>query len=275
MNTPIRLPQSASVLTLFNPQRHTRAFLLLFSLGLGVGSFAVMRVGIPVWGATVSTLALIAYPAVQKWRDDLQRWGWPLTILAVLVALQGFHTVEHVAQWIEFHVLGWQPKESGGLISPLNAEVVHFVWNWSIVLIVGYLWRCRIRNVWIYPLFLWSLAHSLEHLYLFVQYIEYVQLLQNTGQSLSFAQGLPGILGSHGWLDTRGWDYPVTAFVSQWAPPSFFTAIRLDVHFWWNMPEFGLMLWYAHVAVRRQSKATGTWVSNVDTVAEASAVALA
>ncbi len=246
--TPVR----GSLLTLLHPRGQARPLLLLLIVGLATGGVAVIRAGLPIWGATVMTLGLILFPAVRKWRADITRWGVAFTVLGILVALQGFHTVEHGAQWIQYHVLGWQPKDAGGLISPLNAEVVHFVWNWSIVVSVAYLWRQRIRNLWIYPLFLWSLAHSLEHLYLFVQYVQYLRLLSFTGQSWSFAQGLPGILGSHGWLDTRGSDFAATAFLCRIVPTSFLAANRLDVHFVWNMPEFGLMLLYAHVAVRRR-----------------------
>lgn len=242
----------ASLLTLINPRRYTRLLLVLLAVGITTGGILVTQTGMPIWGATLITLGLIMYPAIQKWRDDLDRWGWPMTMVSVLIALQGFHTIEHVAQWTQFHWLGWQPKESGGLISPLNAETVHFGWNWSVVFVLIYLFRCRIRNVWLYPLFLWSLAHSLEHLYLFVQYIQYVKLLWSTNQSLSFAQGLPGIFGSKGWLDTRGNDFAATAFVCRIVPWGFKTANRIDVHFYWNMGEVSFMLPYAHVAIRRR-----------------------
>ncbi len=241
-----------SLLTLLHPRGQSRPFFGLLIAGLVLSGVSVILAGLPLWGATVITLGLILYPAVQKWRQDVLRWGVPLTVLGILVALQGFHTVEHVAQWLQYHVLGWQPKDAGGLISPLNAEVVHFVWNWSIVVIVAYLWGQGLRNLWIYPLFLWSLAHAFEHLYLFVQYVQYIRLLSFTGQSWSFAQGLPGILGSHGWLDTRGPDFAGTAFLCRVVPTSFLAANRLDVHFVWNIPEFGFMLIYAHAAVRRR-----------------------
>ncbi len=250
-----RRPVMPALFSLLNPRQQTRRLLLLLSAGIVSGGLLVALARLPIWGATVMTLGLSLYPAVQKWRADVVRWGAPLTVLGMLVALQGFHTVEHVAQWVQYHVLAWQPKDAGGLISPLNAEVVHFVWNWSIVISVGYLWRQHLRNIWIYPLFLWSLAHSLEHLYLFVQYIEYIRLLSYTGQSWSFAQGLPGILGSHGWLDTRGPDFAATAFLCRIVPLPLVAANRLDVHFWWNVPEFGFMLLFAHVAVRRRLRA--------------------
>ena len=52
------------------------------------------------------------------------------------------------------------------------------------------------------------------------------------------AQGLPGILGEGGWLAhselTRG------TFISRL--PGLATAVRLDIHFWWNMGEFTLLL---------------------------------
>ncbi|MGQ9892994.1 MAG: hypothetical protein ACUVSY_04280 [Roseiflexus sp.] len=49
--------------------------------------------------------------------------------LSILLALQGFHTVEHIAQWIQYHILRWPSFLSNGLLSAANSEWVHFVWN--------------------------------------------------------------------------------------------------------------------------------------------------
>jgi hypothetical protein len=61
------------------------------------------------------------------------------------------------------------------------------------------------------------------------------------------AQGLPGIVGRDGWLARSEWTR------STWicGIPGITTAVRLDVHFWWNAIEMALILAGAHVFLRR------------------------
>ncbi|HEX6291300.1 MAG TPA: hypothetical protein VFZ66_19105 [Herpetosiphonaceae bacterium] len=244
-----------TLMTLLHPRAHTRSLLALFALGLALAGLAMSQIGMPLWGGTTIVLALLVYPATLKWRDDIARWGLPIAILGILLALQGFHTVEHVTQWVQFHLLHWPPKRASGLLSAANAELVHFVWNWSVALTVGYLLRAGLRNGWGYLLLAWALAHSLEHTYLFVQYVDAVRTLWSQDAALAFAQGLPGIVGRHGWLDTSGWQYAPTAFLCR-LTPQLITSTRLDVHFWWNVGETGLLLPFAHVAVRRRFRSS-------------------
>jgi len=241
----------APLLTLLHPRRSIRPLLILFALGLALGGVLITQVGMPLWGATTVAMGLVLFPAVQKWRDDLARWGMPIMVLSILLALQGFHTVEHIAQFVEYHVFGWQAKVSSGLISAANVEWIHFAWNWSVLLIVGYLMTVgRMRNLWAWALLLWATAHTLEHTYLFIRYLSTVRLLAAQGVSTSFAQGLPGILGRDGWLAATGVEQPGLALVCRLAPP-LITAIRLDVHFWWNVGETVLLFAAAHRYVRQ------------------------
>src|SRR5712692_4149547 len=99
-------------------------------------------------------------------------------LLTVLLAAQGFHSVEHVVQVIQFHVLQWQASASTGLISAANAEWIHFVWNWSVVVVVVALIRRGMRSVWAGLLVAWSVAHGLEHAYLLLQYLQVQQELE-------------------------------------------------------------------------------------------------
>jgi hypothetical protein len=244
-----------TVLSLLHPRAQTRSLLILFAVGLLVAGLGMTQAGLPLWGGTTIVLGLIAYPAALKWRDDIARWGLPLAVLGILLALQGFHTVEHVVQYIQFHWLHWPPKKASGLLSAANAELVHFVWNWAVCLTVGYLLRAGLRNLWGYLLLAWAFAHTLEHTYLFLQYVDAVRVLWSQDAALSFAQGLPGIFGRHGWLDTTGWQYAPTAFLCR-LTPQLITSTRLDVHFWWNVGETGLLLPFAHVAVRRRIRSS-------------------
>src|SRR5262245_49292834 len=102
----------APLLTLLHPRRSMRPLLILLALGLALGGILINQVGMPLWGATTIAISMLLFPAIQKWRDDLARWGMPMMVLSILLALQGFHTVEHIAQWVEYHVFGWQPKVS-------------------------------------------------------------------------------------------------------------------------------------------------------------------
>ena len=56
------------------------------------------------------------------------------------------------------------------------------------------------------------------------------------------AQGLPGILGRDGWLARS----PITCGTFIRDIPYLTTAIRLDIHFWWNAIEMTLSLFAAH-----------------------------
>jgi hypothetical protein len=252
---PMNMAQRGSlrmlpVLALLHPRHHTRPLLILLALGIVLGGALITLAGLPLWGATTISVGLLLHPAIQKWRDDLARWGLGVMILGVLLVLQGFHTIEHIAQYIEHHVLGWLPKQSGGLISAANVEWIHFAWNWSVLLVVLYLiWKHGMRNIWAWLLLAWATAHTLEHTYLFVRYLQAVRLLEAQGTSTSFAQGLPGIIGRDGWLATTGVNTPGIGFICRLAPP-LLTTIRLDVHFWWNVGETVLMLLAAHSYLR-------------------------
>lgn len=238
------------LLALLHLRSQTRRFLALLVLGLLVSRLAMLEVGLPLWGATIATLGLLIYPIVQKWREDAHAWGRPVMVLSILLTLQTFHTLEHLTQWFQFHVLGWPAKQAGGLISPLNAEVVHFIWNWSVLLTIEYLLWAGLRNRWMWLLLVWAMAHTAEHTYMFTQYLYEVNRLSTLGLPSTLAQGLPGFFGKGGVLATHARTTPAFAFVCQLAP-ALRTAPRLDVHFWWNIGEVVLLLPAAHTIMRR------------------------
>jgi hypothetical protein len=159
-------------------------------------------------------------------------------LLSILLAAQGFHSVEHLIQWVQFHMWGWSARESTGLLSAANAEWVHFVWNWTVlVVLLGLCWG-RVRNVWFWLLPGWATLHTLEHTYMFVRYLDVLAELRRMGFPALTAQGLPGVLGRDGWLARS----PVTQGSFFCRLPGVTTAPRLDIHFWWNTGEMVLLL---------------------------------
>lgn len=233
-------PARRSLRDLLYPRGQLPLFAALLTLGLVLGWLFVGWYGAPLWSAALLTLALLLVPAVQKWRADRRILGWPLTVLGVLLATQAFHTVEHLAQWAQYHLLGWPLKASSGLISPLNAEIVHFTWNWAVLLTVLGLVLAGLRNRWMWLLLIWATAHTAEHTYLFLNY------LQSGG-----VQGLPGFFGAGGWLARNMGLNAAATFLCQIAP-GLAEAPRLDVHFWWNIGEIVLLVLAAQAVMGRQ-----------------------
>ncbi|HEX9374411.1 MAG TPA: hypothetical protein VF897_25570 [Roseiflexaceae bacterium] len=230
------------ILALLHPREQTAFVAGTVALGIGLGWAEMRWLGWPLWGAAATMLLLLMIPGMAKWRADARRYGPTAMGLSILLAAQGFHSVEHVAQWLQFHVLNWSARASTGLLSPANAEWVHFTWNWIVLLIVIGLLRGGVRNAWAWLLLAWALAHTLEHTYMFARYLAVLDDLRRMGVTNVSAQGLPGVLGRDGWLArsaaTQG------SFLCRL--PGLTTANRLDVHFWWNAGELALLLLAAH-----------------------------
>ncbi len=251
MSTHERAPKAHAiprfpVLALLHPREQTRALILWLVLGTTIGMGAMRLSVIPAWSVTAVVLGLLLVPASQKWRSDAHRFGHTVMVLSVLLAAQGFHSLEHAVQMFQYHVLHWPPFASSGLISAANAEWVHFVWNWGVVAVVGYLVWNGVRNAWAWLLLGWALAHAGEHTYMLVRYLGLAHELQQLGFPQISAQGLPGVLGRDGWLarstTTQG------TFVCRL--PGLTTASRIDVHFWWNTGETLVLLLTAHAFLR-------------------------
>lgn len=247
MEQPIR-PVRFPILDLVNPREQTLALVVTLVIGLALAAVQMIWAGWPLWAATVLVLCLLLIPAVLKWRTDARRYGVAVMVLSVLLAAQGFHTLEHLAQWVEYHILNWPASQSAGFVSPANSEWVHFVWNWTVVLVMVYLIAKGFRNPFVWLLLTWSVAHSLEHTYLMARYLQMLQELRALGVQSVSAQGLPGILGADGWLERSAFTQG-TLFCNL---PGLTTAPRLDVHFWWNAGEMTLLLIAAHTFLRQR-----------------------
>jgi hypothetical protein len=236
-----------TLLELLRPRRRTG----LVALGAGLGvllGYMLTRMGFPVWGATVAFLAVMTIPASLKWRDDLERFGVAAGVLSVLLALQGFHTVEHVVQLAQFYLFNQPGIESQGLISSLNVEWVHFVWNWLAWAGVVYLVRAGMKGLWGYPLLTWVTLHSLEHTYMLLHYLHVTAELGLLGQPMFQAsQVLPGILGRDGWLANN------LAFCRN--IPGIASLPRVAIHFYWNVGEMTFLLLAARESLPRLVRA--------------------
>jgi hypothetical protein len=234
------------ILALLHPRQHTLSVWLALLVGLVVG-WATIRFGDwPLWAATAIVLLALLPVGIRKWGDDRVRYGTTIMLLSILLTSQGAHTIEHLVQWVQYHVLFWTARQSTGLLSPANAEWVHFVWNWSVFLMVVALIRGGIRNLFSYALFVVALFHGIEHTYTTVRYHLILRELHEMGVFNVTAQGLAGICGRDGWLARSPWTEGT--FIR--GLPGITTAIRLDVHFWWNTLEIGLLLLAGHFYLR-------------------------
>ena len=131
----IRQP-AVPLLELLDPREQTRTILVLFAVGVAAAAVAMRWWGLPLWGATVAVLLLLLPVAILKWRGDLRLFGATAMVISVLLAMQGFHSIEHAAQLIEYHLMNWPMRQSSGLISAANAEWIHFLWNWFVLIVV-------------------------------------------------------------------------------------------------------------------------------------------
>jgi hypothetical protein len=235
------------LLDLLNLRGQKRVFVLMLVLGLVAAAGAMRWLGLPLWAATALVLALLIPPAIVKWRGDAQRYGRIAMVIGILVTAQGFHTLEHLAQWIQYHILRWPSFVSSGLISTLNAEWVHFIWNWAVLLTAIYLVRGGMRNPWAWLLLAWTTAHTFEHSYMMMRYLIVLQDMRALGVTNVAAQGLPGILGRDGWLATSA--LTQGTFICRLSGVT--TAVRLDVHFWWNIGETMLLLLAGNMYLRQ------------------------
>jgi hypothetical protein len=222
------------LLQLVHPKEHLPRLLIALAVAVVVGGFILGRGALPLWGVTSIGVAILLVPASLKWRDDAKQWGLAAALLSMLLALQGFHFIEHAVQLVQFYLLDRPGAGSQGLISALNVEWVHFSWNWLVWGVLVFLLTRGLRNVWMYLLFVWATLHSLEHTYMLVRYLQVSAELRALGQpAFEVSQTLPGVIGRNGLLALSSWCGRI---------PGLTTAPRVLVHFWWNFGEVTLLL---------------------------------
>ena len=109
-----------------------------------------------------------------------------IALFGMVVASQLGHSAEHVAQLIQIHVLDLRAPDARGLLSALDTEWVHFLWNGWIIAAVAALLVVYPRNRWLWVAAAFSGWHALEHAYLLSGYL------------VSGLSGQPGLLASGG-----------------------------------------------------------------------------
>lgn len=248
------LPRSSAtqpmpLLTLWGylvPQRLGIAIILaVVALAMGI---VARSMGLPLWRSVLPGTLLFGGAVLARWYYDRSTYGPLVALMVALITFQSGHGVEHIAQWIQYHLLGYTLRVSTGLISAADSELVHFVWNWGVLLVMLRLFWLGMRNPWAWLMLAWSIAHTSEHTYLYIRHLMVLDVLQGFGEPKLTAQGLPGIFGRDGWLARS----PLTAGTWVCTIPGLTTATRLDVHFWWNVGETVLMFIAAHTHISHQ-----------------------
>lgn len=175
-------------------------------------------------------------------------------VMASLLGTQAFHTVEHVIQGIQYHVLLRPAPQSSGIFPPADAEWVHLAFNlWVMAACACLVVAClRTRAGW--SLLALTGWHVAEHAYIVWQYHRLgseIALLGVTGIS---AEGVPGILGRDGWLSGTELG---RAVLRPHAGPLVELG-RIDLHLFYNSLEMALLALVAREWLRiRNLRANG------------------
>src|SRR6266851_498764 len=175
------------------------------SISLGGLAFGTLEAW-PLWATGLA----VVLPWIPVFAREVAwvywRYGW-LALFYVLVVGQTGHFLEHVAQMIQIHVLGFQGASARGIFGTLDIEWVHFIWNtWVLLIVLVLLGRFR-ANRWLWLTLLLCGWHEVEHVAVFRVYLM-------TGVS-----GTPGLLSQGGAI---AGGLPVS---------------RPDLHFFYNLIE--------------------------------------
>ncbi|HLG64870.1 MAG TPA: hypothetical protein VKY19_23210 [Ktedonosporobacter sp.] len=147
-------------------------YLLVGTCLISVGIiFASWALNWALWG--VGLLILAAWlPLVFSTMSALYRLHRWLALLYLLVVSQAGHMIEHLAQMVQIHILGWVGPKASGIIGALNVEWVHLTWSsWVLLLVMILLFPFR-RNVWLWMLFIFAIYHEAEHIYIVSIYVK-------------------------------------------------------------------------------------------------------
>jgi len=180
-------------------------FILLTAV-ISVGLVTTFWLGWAIW--QVAILVIFAWlPLFFLKTVSIQRqYGW-LAFFFILVVTQGAHVLEHVAQMVQIHLLGFSGLQARGIIGMLDIEWVHFIWNsWVLLCAVLLVFLFR-KNPWLWVLLVISVWHEIEHVYI-------MSVFLRTGHI-----GAPGILARGGAI---GGGLPLS---------------RPDLHFFYNFLE--------------------------------------
>lgn len=177
---------------------------------LSLGIITTLLLSWTMWLVALLVAAAWLPLLIMKTASLYRRYRW-FALFFVLVVTQGGHLLEHFFQMIQIHLLGIPATRANGLISILNTELTHLVWNsWVLALVVALIFLFP-GNRWLKVVLVVSVWHTIEHVYLFYKALK-------TGIS-----GLPGLLGQGGLIGIL----PLS---------------RPDLHFLYNFIEEALLL---------------------------------
>ena len=224
------------------------AILVAIASTLCVVTYVALLADMYLLSAGSAIVAIVLFALCFISSKNFGLFSFASLLLVALIALQSFHTVEHVVQVLQFYIFDKVPASSQGLLKALNAEWVHFIWNWLVLFIFLFIIFKRSsfskgwgERIWATAFIGWALLHSLEHTYLLIRYLELVGELRALGLPIyEIAQNLPGILGRDGWLANSD------GFISICGRIAGLTTLpRVAVHFWWNAGELVLLLMFS------------------------------
>lgn len=191
--------------------------LLTTFITLAGAVFITRLLGWPVWVAAIASL-LPWLPYISRGLACAsQRSRW-LGLAYLLVVVQGGHTIEHVVQMAQIHLLRLTGEAAHGLIGKLDLEWVHFVFNSLILLGVLGLLVAERRGGWLWLTALVAGWHQIEQTYIMMVYLT------------TDVVGTPGLLARGGLI---GGGLPLA---------------RPDLHFLYNLIEtVPLVLAFIHL----------------------------
>jgi hypothetical protein len=198
--------------------------LQVMAVGLGWPLQAAVQLVLLPW------VAILVRELAGAYRDRF----W-LGLFSALLVFQGGHFLEHSIQMWQIHVLNLQGPDARGLVSVLDVEWVHFVFNsWVLLASALLLYRFR-RSGWLRAMVIFSAWHEVEHAYL-------LRVFLTTGQA-----GTPGLLAQGGAI-LGGLPVP-----------------RADLHFLYNLVEVALLVaaFRALHLPSRVRRARGQWADGL------------
>ena len=229
------------------------AILVAIASILCVVTYLALLADMYLLSAGSAAIAIILFALCFISSKSIAFFSFASLLLVALIALQSFHTVEHVVQVLQFYIFDKVPAASQGLLKALNAEWVHFVWNWLVFFIFlfivikrgSYTKGSYTKNwgerIWATAFIAWALLHSLEHTYLLIRHLALVGELRALGLPIyEIAQNLPGILGRDGWLANSDGFLAICGRIA-----GLTTLPRVSIHFWWNAGELFLLLMFS------------------------------
>lgn len=153
---------------------YKQLFFILLVVSSLISALLIFAFWIDGWSIWLLGLLLIAawMPLVFSNMRKIFPLSAGLAMLYIMVMFQGAHTIEHLAQMYELHILGLPAPKAQGIISFLNIEWVHLIWNTWVLAMVGWLLFIYPRSFLLWALFIFAIYHEAEHVYMVSLYIK-------------------------------------------------------------------------------------------------------